>query len=158
MIWPLQQQRPNNFQIQGRGYQGGPPSNNMQYMGQRILPQQQSQKLLSPDRIGGLTKKLDNVQQILKVVQSAAPIVQQYAPIVKNIPMMFQLMKALNEDNESNDSTEDEDTDELTDDDWEDHLESDESSVKENPRTKGQKSGTRLKKDGVGKSVPKLFI
>ncbi len=145
MVWPIQPQQSSNHILQNRtGFQGGPQQSQMQQMMHRFLPPQYAQNLLSPERIGGITQKLNNIQQVLKVVQSTAPIVQQYAPVAKNLPMMFKLMKALNED-----------------DDTESQIESEgktraiESNNNDDKQAKSNKSTSTR---NVGQSTPKLFI
>src|SRR5690625_906653 len=55
--------------------------------------------------IGGMSKTLNNIQQVLKVVETTAPLIQQYGPLVKNLPVMLKMIKALNETNiENNES------------------------------------------------------
>ncbi|WP_077326579.1 VrrA/YqfQ family protein [Virgibacillus siamensis] len=85
----------------------------------RILPVQQVQNLLTPERVGTITNTLTKVQHVLKAVENAAPIVQQYAPMVRNLPMMFQIMKALKETDgiEGTDSLDDDYVDEDPDND-----------------------------------------
>lgn len=145
MVWPIQPQQPSNHILQSRaGFQGGPQQSQMQHLMHRFLPPQYAQNLLSPDRIGGITQKLNNIQQVLKVVQSTAPIVQQYAPIAKNLPMMFKLMKALNED-----------------DDTESQLESEEKTrgiESNNNDHKQAKNNENTSRRNVGQSTPKLYI
>src|SRR5690625_3123067 len=45
--------------------------------------------------IGGMSKTLNNVQQVLRVVETTAPLIRQYGPLVKNLPAMLKMMKAL---------------------------------------------------------------
>ncbi|QKY69159.1 VrrA/YqfQ family protein [Lentibacillus sp. CBA3610] len=99
MVWPIQQQQPNSGMMTRDGFfPGGPPPQQAPGGLQKLLSSQAPQSLLTPERISGLSQKLGNAQQVLNVVQQTAPLVQQYGPMVKNLPMLFKLVKALNED------------------------------------------------------------
>ncbi|SDQ55971.1 VrrA/YqfQ family protein [Virgibacillus salinus] len=142
MVWPIQPQNPSNHILQNRGgFQGVPQEPHLQDLMHRFLPPQYAQNLLSPNRIGGLTQTLNNIQKVLKVVQSTAPIVQQYAPIAKNLPTMFKLMKALNED-----------------DDTESESEEQTSRIESKNDHKHSTNNQNTSKRDVGKSTPKLYI
>ncbi|GGJ85251.1 hypothetical protein GCM10007063_04700 [Lentibacillus kapialis] len=107
MVWPIQQQYPNSGMMPHQAFPPGNPTvPPQQHEGRglrRLLSPQTSQNLLSPERISGISHKLSNVQQVLNVVQQAAPLVQQYGPMVRNLPMLFKLMKALNENDSETD-------------------------------------------------------
>lgn len=93
MVWPIQQKQTNNVmmppQAFGRGYSPQQPGTDLH---------QFTRGLLTPERINGWSQHLNNVQKVLNVVQQTAPMIQQYGPMIKNLPMLFQLMKAMNED------------------------------------------------------------
>lgn len=65
--------------------------------GYPISPQTSSFTSLATKGIGGLSKTLTNVQQVLQAIQYATPMIQQYGPMIKNLPMMYQMLKAFKE-------------------------------------------------------------
>ncbi|HLR08085.1 MAG TPA: VrrA/YqfQ family protein [Bacillota bacterium] len=46
---------------------------------------------------GGIMTTLNNVQQVLRMIQSAAPLVEKYGPVIKNLPALYKMIKAFNE-------------------------------------------------------------
>ncbi|WP_175559205.1 VrrA/YqfQ family protein [Sediminibacillus albus] len=120
-----------------------------------------------------LTSTLGNVQQAIKMAQSAMPIVQQYGPMIKNIPMMINMLKAFNADEEEEEGAADtvnQDTDDDLDDigageqkETEKHsvavqqenLYKIEAAEKIAEKTEIEK---KSKKNGAGQSLPKLYI
>ncbi|WP_186577740.1 VrrA/YqfQ family protein [Aquibacillus kalidii] len=57
---------------------------------------------------GGLTSKLGNIQQVMKMAQSATPLIREYGPMVKNIPTMVRMLKAFNEAEDDDENEDDE--------------------------------------------------
>lgn len=114
-------------------------------------------KSLAAKGVGGLTKTLDNVQNVLNVVESTAPMIQKYGPIIKNIPAMYKMMKAIHaSDDDENDKDEREVEDKKAEsqdaggtDDTDDHDIEDESEPSKTSKTIKKESGV---------STPKLFI
>lgn len=149
MVWPIQQQRPNSSMVPHHDFfRGGMHQPQTPREWQQFLPPQVSQNLLSPERIDGFSQKLTNVQQILNVVQKTAPIVQQYGPMVKNLPMLFKLMKAFNEDDSEPDDSSG----------HENQAENDKEldiAVAPMKEDKSRKMNETVK---TGESTPKLFI
>ncbi|MUV39830.1 uncharacterized protein JNUCC1_03714 [Lentibacillus sp. JNUCC-1] len=104
-----------------------------------------SSQIVSAD---GIMNTLNHVQRILGFVQSTAPVLQEYGPLIKNLPAMYQMMKAL-------DSNE---TDNLNSD--------DESEVEQTTRSEDASeepvsisdSEPKVEQPLQGQSVPKLFI
>ncbi|ALX47911.1 VrrA/YqfQ family protein [Lentibacillus amyloliquefaciens] len=139
MVWPIQHREPDNVMMPRQGFHPEPP--------QQTTPdlQQFTKGLLTPERINGWSQQLNNVQKVLSVVQQTAPIIQQYGPMIKNLPMLFQLMKALNED----DSETDFEPESLI----EDRIKNDNDDHQQH---KTDNLEQRIVK--TGKSAPKLFI
>ena len=44
--------------------------------------------------IGGFAKSLDNLQQVLRMVETTTPFIREYGPMIKNLPSMYRMMKA----------------------------------------------------------------
>jgi len=44
--------------------------------------------------IGGFAKSLDNLQQVLRMVETTTPFIREYGPMIKNLPAMYRMMKA----------------------------------------------------------------
>lgn len=105
--------------------------------------------------IGGMSKTLTNIQQVLKVVETTAPLVQQYGPLVKNLPMMLKMLKAFNE-------ADDVDASELADDpiSIEQEGEVAKAPSKENLNHLNSEVSTSEMPEPLsqGQSTPKLFI
>lgn len=156
MVLPIYQQRnqrlpqphpmyrpPNPYTYQQQGNRGVATSkspNKIQEMIQRFA--QPSAGGGTEERgAGGLSLTLDNVQQVLKVVQSAAPMIQEYGPIVKNIPALYRMMKAMKDV---------EDTDD------EEETQTHQTIPKESTTT--QEKVAKESKKLAGQSTPKLFI
>ncbi|MEC2160455.1 VrrA/YqfQ family protein [Virgibacillus halodenitrificans] len=93
---------------------------------------------------GGITSKLDNVQNILKMVQTTAPLVQEYGPMVKNLPAMYRMMKAFKDMENIEETTENEGAEE-------DKILLESIQVESDERIVS-------KKDTRGLSQPKLYI
>ncbi|AIF45453.1 VrrA/YqfQ family protein [Virgibacillus sp. SK37] len=93
---------------------------------------------------GGITSKLDHVQNILKMVQTTTPLIQEYGPMVKNLPAMYRMMKAFKDMENIEETTDNEggEEDEISLESIQ--AESDEQII--------------LKKDTQGISQPKLYI
>lgn len=66
--------------------------------------QQQSIKGMAASGLQGLSKTLDHVQRFANMVESAAPMIEKYKPVVKNLPMMFQMLKAMQSEGGSTDN------------------------------------------------------
>lgn len=163
MFSPFQQQQrninpnamhrsPNNFMfpqrdINRQGIQApNPGRNNIQGLLQRFIHPQSGGAMgvdLATKGAGGLSKTLDNVQQVLKVVQSTAPMIQEYGPMVKNLPAMYRMMKAF-KDVGDDESTNNEEESVAS------NHESKDSNTTENETVKPKKS--------TGESTPKLFF
>ena len=150
MIFPTRRQSQmmsrNDFMFPSQGYQQMPTrSNPITGMLQQFMGQNQNVGQMATKGVDGLSKTLNGVQQMLRVVDTAAPIVKQYGPLVRNLPAMYRMMKAfkdLESTGESKDSGELESLSLESFSSSEPHYES-ESSVK---RTKD------------GQSIPKLFF
>lgn len=113
MVFPYQQQRqgnnypnrmnqsPNDFMFPQRNLNrqsvSSPGKNNIQSMLQRFIQPQSTTANLAGKGAGGLSQTLNNVQQVLKAVQTTTPIIQEYGPMVKNLPAMYRMMKAFKE-------------------------------------------------------------
>ncbi|HLR51336.1 MAG TPA: VrrA/YqfQ family protein [Candidatus Avamphibacillus sp.] len=111
--------------------------------------------------IGGLSKTLTNVQQVLKVVESTAPLIEQYGPMVKNLPAIFKMIKSLKEFEDMDEEAEGSDlfesstfnNEELSSDWSESFLNNEEEesiSIGDDEENIKEKSN--------GQSIPKLFI
>ncbi len=117
-----------------------------------------------PAAAGGskLTSTLGNVQQAIKMAQSAMPVIQQYGPMVKNIPMMINMLKAFNEDD---DSEGDEETGKsasqsVSPEEEEDKIEIEQENLykieaADKPK---RKAPQKTRSTQSGNSVPKLYI
>jgi len=57
--------------------------------------QQQSLQGMAASGLQGLSKTLNHVQRFANMLESAAPMIEKYKPVVKNLPMMFQMLKAM---------------------------------------------------------------
>lgn len=64
-----------------------------------------NKKSIGSNSVGGITKTLDSVQQVLNMVQSSAPFIQEYGPMIKNLPAMYRMMKAFKDIESSEDDT-----------------------------------------------------
>ncbi|MFC4557328.1 VrrA/YqfQ family protein [Virgibacillus kekensis] len=148
MIWGAPARRPNN-QVFPAGYRPERRINYQPHPRQGFLAPYKQQGFLTPDRIGSLSQKLDNLQRILKTVNSAVPIIQQYGPIVKNLPTMLQVMKALNETDHSDDAS-------VEDDEWVGDLSDENESLLSLESSIDEESISDNRQ--IGESVPKLFI
>lgn len=106
--------------------------------------------------IGGFANILNNVQQVLRVVETTAPIIKEYGPMIKNLPTMYRMVKAFRnmdglgdeEDGESIDSTANTESAENNEGTQDDILEQQQSDLTE----------PKLKKAKDGRSTPKLYI
>ncbi|WP_226034750.1 YqfQ family protein [Aquibacillus saliphilus] len=106
----------------------------------------------------GVTGMLGNVQQLLKMAQSAGPVIQQYGPMAKNLPMMFKMLKAFNEDDESDDTAETIKSDQ-TEEDKNNKVEINKENInKIETDTKRKRVVDKKKEISSGISTPKLFI
>lgn len=106
--------------------------------------------------IGGISKTLTNVQQVLKVVETTAPLVQQYGPFVKNLPAMLKMLKAFNE---SDSQIESEHLNESVD--LNQEIKSTEYISPEKEFDSGNDENIESKSEDIeyrGQSTPKLFI
>ncbi|TRM12523.1 hypothetical protein FH966_12900 [Lentibacillus cibarius] len=149
MVWPIQQQ-PSNYYLNQQGrFPAQPPQYQPTSGIQQLLTPQNTQRLLSPERISNFSHKLSSLQQILKTVQSAAPMIQQYGPMLKNLPTMFQLMKALND-------SEEEDTEKL--DTTESLSEGEDNSLPAEKHLESVQTDANEDVGKTGESTPKLFI
>lgn len=59
-----------------------------------------SLKQLAIRGVNGLTKTLDHLQTFANAMESAGPIIEKYKPVVKNLPMMLQMLRAMQETEE----------------------------------------------------------
>lgn len=168
MVFPPQRQlgnfmqRTNNI-FPSQGFRQMPTSNNpIGGLLQRFMGSGQNVGQMATRGFGGfqgLSNTLNNVQQILRVVDTAAPIVKQYGPLVKNLPSMYRMMKAF-KDMDSTDKTSESNKLESS------KLESSEleSNKLESNRLESLSSSSfshdesPVKRTNQGKSIPKLFI
>lgn len=44
--------------------------------------------------ISGFSGILNNIQQVLRVVETTTPIIKEYGPMLKNLPAMYRMVKA----------------------------------------------------------------
>lgn len=104
--------------------------------------------------IGGFANVLDNVQQVLRVVETTAPIIKEYGPMIKNLPTMYRMVKAFKS------------IDGLGDEENGDNIESTESNIEstgieeKNEKTETENELEKKQFDKVkdGRSTPKLYI
>ncbi|WP_010094524.1 VrrA/YqfQ family protein [Ornithinibacillus scapharcae] len=95
MIFSPQRQQRNDIMFpQRQGYPGPARNNNLGGMLQKFIGQNQNFGQMATRGVDGISKTLNGVQQILRVVDTAAPIVKQYGPIVRNLPTMYRMVKA----------------------------------------------------------------
>lgn len=85
-------------------------------------------KGLAVKGVNNLTKTLNHVQSFTNMLESAAPVIEKYKPVVKNLPMMLQMLKA---------------------------MQNTESNEQVNP-SQVQKNTTEHEREGISK--PKLYI
>lgn len=139
---PQRQQRNDILFPQRHRYPGPARNNNISGMLQKFIGPNQNIGQMATRGVDGISKTLNGVQQILRVVDTAAPIVKQYGPIVRNIPAMYRMMKAFksidDNDTETKSEQESQELESLTSSSF--HLE-EESSIKRD-----------------GQSTPKLYI
>lgn len=153
MVFPVQhrphqhrQMNPHSSPSQLPSRQDNQPPRNhqLQRMIQGITGSNASVGSIATKGVNGLSKTIQNVQQVLNVVQSATPIVQEYGPMVKNLPAMYRMVKAFKdiedtpEDVEQNNSSDIEKTN---------HTENKPSYLK-----------SERGSDPGGQSTPKLFF
>lgn len=104
--------------------------------------------------IGGFASILQNVQQVLRVVETTTPIIKEYGPMVKNLPAMYRMMKAFKGIDGLLDESEIESKDSSLDDTaYKDNKVENVSVPLENP----SKKRTEINED-KGLSTPKLYI
>ncbi|MFD1040039.1 VrrA/YqfQ family protein [Virgibacillus byunsanensis] len=166
MVFPIQrpinirnspvQNPPNNFWAQGRGFNPPVPQsrNPLQNIIQSLFKSQGSYSGVATQGGGGFTNTLTNIQQILNFVQKSAPIVQEYGPMVKNLPAMYRMMKAFNENDDEN---ENEESANLT----ESSNTADEMLESSSRSVETESSDDQLQPQGKsrsGQSLPKLYI
>lgn len=60
-------------------------------------------KGLAAKGFNGLAKTLDHVQSFANMMETAGPMIEKYKPVVKNLPMMLQMLKAMQDTNISDD-------------------------------------------------------
>ncbi|WP_176330229.1 VrrA/YqfQ family protein [Oceanobacillus rekensis] len=118
-----------------------PMERNMRNKRTTMKPSNFNTKSIGSSSVGGITKTLDNVQQVLNMVQSSAPFIQEYGPMIKNLPAMYRMMKAFKEIESSED-----DTKQIAD--------SDEKNKTEPVIPEYQPTKTK----SIGESKPKLYI
>ncbi|GAB3066356.1 VrrA/YqfQ family protein [Virgibacillus ainsalahensis] len=139
---PSQWQQPdNNFLFPNQRLNRYPNTNNRK----SVRPKQLQDGLMNRG-VDGVSKTLNNVQQVLKVVQTTAPIIEEYGPMVKNLPAMYRMMKAFKEIENTSDMPDTNDIPEKE----ENSLQQDET-IKDIGKHSEQSSGD-------GTSSPKLFI
>lgn len=120
------------------------PVNTHQFLPKNIL---QSPKI--SNGIGGLAKTLDNVQQVLKMVETTTPFIQEYGPMIKNLPSMYRMMKAFkNIDNLVEEPENEKGKD----------IEEKISPVRDNTKRDNTKKDVQSTVAKKGISTPKLFI
>ncbi len=96
----------------------------------------------------GLNTMLNNTQRVLQAAEQFTPMIQQYGPIIKNLPSMWNIMRALNSDNSKQEETKKEET--IKKSPMKKHR--DASNAPAEKKTK--KRSKKKKRD----SVPKLYI
>src|SRR5690625_2003681 len=98
MIFPTRQP-PNQFNhihhVPMNRMINRPPANpsGIQQLIQRFTNPNAGGTSLTTKGINGISNTLNNVQQVLKVIQSATPNVQVYGPLIKNLPVMYKMYK-----------------------------------------------------------------
>jgi len=98
---------------------------------------------------GSIAKNLDRIQQILNVVERTVPYLEEYGPMVKNLPKMYQMMKAFKElekDEQEDEKTEAEAT------------ASNQETATEQDTKEEKEIKTAATESTSGLSKPKLFI
>lgn len=156
MVFPPQRQSRgnfprNDFPFPNPGYRQMPPRNNplaglvQQFLGRSgpNVGQTQNVGQMASRGVEGLSKTLNGVQQVLRVVDTATPLVKQYGPLVRNLPAMYRMMKAFNS-MESTDAAEE--SNEL------------ESLERESISTNTIDEESPVRRSREGQSTPKLFI
>lgn len=156
MVFPPQRQSRNSlprngFSFPNPGYRQMPPRNNplaglvQQFLGRSGPNVGQTQNIgqMASRGVEGLSKTLNGVQQVLRVVDTATPLVKQYGPLIRNLPAMYRMMKEFNT-MESTDTTEE--SNEL------------ESLEHESISTKAEDEESPDRRSREGQSTPKLFI
>lgn len=111
---------------------------------------------LATKGVGGLSKTLTNVQQVLKVIESTAPLIEQYGPMVKNLPAMYRMLKTFKEFENMDDTPE---NDALPEPESSEELVESEAPIEKSiPSVESDNiiEYKRPRKDG--QSTPKLFI
>lgn len=153
---PIQQFANRSFMPKGNVI-GAPAKNGIL---QRLFQSQASPVSSLTKGAGGLSGTLNNVQNVLKMVETTTPIVQKYGPMVRNLPAMYRMMKALKEvedEDENEDEIDSQDADELA----ENEEVEDISNTLEagDPEMDEEENGKNSKKhSNKGQSVPKLYI
>lgn len=92
--------------------------------------------------ISGFSGVLENIQKVLKLVETTTPLIQEYGPMIKNLPAMYRMVKALKEVDISDEPNQKEKTQQQT--------EEGNENVKE--------SEQKETKNRTGLSTPKLYI
>src|SRR5690625_3811042 len=141
------QQAPMNRMI-GPNTPAAKPNNILSFIQQFSPPNSSSITSLATKGASGLSNTLNNVQQVLRLVETAAPLIQQYGPVGKNLPAMYKMVKAMkdisNEEDDDHESTEEE-VEEINE-----HQINEEESL-ENEKVENNQYN-------AGQSIPKLYI
>ena len=90
----------------------------------------------------GISGFLENIQQLLRIVETTTPIIREYGPMIKNLPAMYRMMKAIKEIDEEENTQEERESEYKSD-------SSDAVNSSNQEETRG---------DRTGLSTPKLYI
>lgn len=77
-----------------RNHQQIPPPNRLPMNLNGLIPTNMLQNAKIHKGIGGFASILENLQQVLRVVETTTPLVKEYGPLVKNLPAMYRMLKA----------------------------------------------------------------
>jgi hypothetical protein len=150
MIFPTQRQSPqmmhrNDFMFPSRGFQQMPARNNpVAGIMQQFMGKNQNVGQMATKGFDGLSRTLNGVQQVLRVVDTATPIVKQYGPLVRNLPAMYRMMKAFQDINTTEGEQESGELESL--------------ALESSSRSSESFYESSVKRTREGQSTPKLFI
>lgn len=106
-----------------------------------------------------LLDMLNHTQSALKAAESFMPMVQEYGPMVKNLPSMLKMMKALKDINFDDDEEEASETEVKDKNEGKDNSEDDSKKTSSSiQKEEKEPSNEKLKKNGSGESLPKMYI
>lgn len=125
----------------------------IQQLIQRFTNPTSSGTPLTTKGISGLSNTLNNVQQVLRVVQSAAPLVEEYGPMIKNLPAMYKMYKAMKDmSNEEGEDGEEGNTER-------EQSSTTKTAIQETEQRNNESIKVENKSnDSLGQSIPKLYI